>query len=213
MNFKLSIKILLFTGAFLFFLLPVHFVKADVCCCDTAGNVINDPESCEKASERWNTETILLHDGSCKPSEDTKACQQKKGEIVEASSADQSAKGSGGMICDANSCEHGGLFKEASGDCLCCGNCSLDDFLLIGKAVYNLILGVVGSLMLLMFIIGGFYLLTSAGSSEKIEKGKKYLVNAVIGGIIVFGAFSLVNFLIERAVKEEGAKNYQVEEE
>lgn len=102
----------------------------------------------------------------------------------------------------------GGLFEEINVNCAYCGNCGLDDFLLIGVNIFNYILGVVGSLMLLMFIIGGAYLLTSGGSSEKIEKGKKYLVNAIIGGIIVFGAFNLVNFLIDKSIKKE----YQTKE-
>src|SRR6056297_1703609 len=48
------------------------------------------------------------------------------------------------------------------------GSYSLNDVLLIGVQVSNIILGIVGSLALLMFIYGGFMFLISSGNSEKV---------------------------------------------
>lgn len=52
-------------------------------------------------------------------------------------------------------------------------------------SVARIIFGISGSVALLMFVIGGFYYITSAGSDEKVKKGKEYIRNAVIGLIII----------------------------
>jgi hypothetical protein len=46
--------------------------------------------------------------------------------------------------------------------------------------------------LLAMIIMGGFTLLTSAGDSKKLEQGKSKLTYAVVGFIIIFAAFWLV---------------------
>lgn len=66
---------------------------------------------------------------------------------------------------------------------------------LIGQII-NAVLGVVGSLALLMFVFGGLTWMTSGGSAEKIKKGRDILVWAAIGLIVVFSAYGLVRVLI-----------------
>ncbi|MDI6751434.1 MAG: pilin [bacterium] len=63
---------------------------------------------------------------------------------------------------------------------------------LIGKII-NAVLGIVGSIALLMFIAGGFTWMTAMGNKEKIQKGQDTLVWATIGLIIIFSAYALVN--------------------
>lgn len=46
-------------------------------------------------------------------------------------------------------------------------------------------------------IMGGFEFLTSAGNPEKIKTAQKKLVNAIIGFVIIFAAFWLVQILEE----------------
>jgi hypothetical protein len=66
---------------------------------------------------------------------------------------------------------------------------------LIGQMIL-IVLGVTGSFALFMFVYGGFYLLTSAGGTDKITKGKKILTWAIIGIIIILTSYALVNFII-----------------
>jgi len=66
---------------------------------------------------------------------------------------------------------------------------------LIGQII-NAILGIVGSLALLMFVFGGLTWMTSSGSPEKIKKGKDIIVWAAIGLAIVFSAYGLTRVLI-----------------
>lgn len=68
----------------------------------------------------------------------------------------------------------------------------------IGKII-NSILGVVGSLALLMFVYGGLIWMTSSGNPEKVKKGRDTLVWAAIGLVIIFSAYGLTRFVINVA--------------
>jgi len=78
-----------------------------------------------------------------------------------------------------------------------CGDYELNDFIVLAVNVSKWILGIVGSLTLLMFIYGGLTFLISAGSSDKIQKAKDILVAAVIGLIIVFASWLIIRFVMQ----------------
>lgn len=78
--------------------------------------------------------------------------------------------------------------------------CGLPELVQVGINLAKIILALSGSLALLMFIYGGFTWLTAAGSSERVDKGKKILTGAIIGLIIIFGAVTIINFA-ERALR------------
>jgi len=67
---------------------------------------------------------------------------------------------------------------------------------LIGRVI-NSILGVVGSLALVMFVYGGLLWMTSGGSAEQVKKGRDILIWAAIGLVIIFSAYGLVRFVIQ----------------
>jgi len=81
-------------------------------------------------------------------------------------------------------------------ECAESGRCTLCDILQVVINLGIFLFGIVGALVLLYFFYAGFLLLTSAGESGKVKKGKDMMVNAVIGFIIVFGAYTGVNFMI-----------------
>ncbi len=66
---------------------------------------------------------------------------------------------------------------------------------LIGNIIKT-ILTIVGALALAMFVYGGFTWLTSAGSPEKVKKGKDILIWAVIGLIVIFTSYTAVDFVL-----------------
>ena len=68
--------------------------------------------------------------------------------------------------------------------------------LLIGRVI-NSILGVVGSLALVMFVYGGLIWMTSSGSSDQVKKGKDILIWAAIGLVIIFSAYGIIRFVIQ----------------
>ncbi len=90
----------------------------------------------------------------------------------------------------------GGLLTGISDKCASEGTCQLVDFLIVGVNVTKIILGLSGSIILIMFVYGGFLWLISAGNSTRVEQGKKVLSSSLIGLIIVFGAYTLIGFLL-----------------
>lgn len=67
---------------------------------------------------------------------------------------------------------------------------------LINNVIKGL-LGVVGAISLLMIVIGGILWMTSGGNSERIKKGKDTLVWAVIGLVVVFLSYAIINFVFQ----------------
>lgn len=77
-----------------------------------------------------------------------------------------------------------------------CGNYDVNDMLMLAVTAAKWILGIVGSLTLLMFIYGGFLFLVSSGSNEQITKAKGVLIAAVIGLAIVFSSYLIIKFIL-----------------
>ncbi|MBU0625050.1 pilin [Patescibacteria group bacterium] len=71
---------------------------------------------------------------------------------------------------------------------------TLDCVLTTLGRIAQLILSVAGGLTLLMFVYGGFLMLTSAGEEGKVTKGKDVLKAAVIGLAIILLAGYLVSY-------------------
>jgi hypothetical protein len=97
-----------------------------------------------------------------------------------------------------------GLFDGVCDVCFNEGRCQIADFFIVGNSVIKLILGISGAVMLLMVIYGGFIWLASGGNSGMVDKGKKVLIGAVVGLIIVFGAYTSMQFLVAALVCNNG---------
>jgi len=69
-------------------------------------------------------------------------------------------------------------------------NCVLETF----ENIANLIFGITGSFALFMFVYGGFTMLASGGSEEKVSKGKTIIRNAVIGIVIIMLSGYIVRY-------------------
>ncbi|MFH1254974.1 MAG: pilin [bacterium] len=66
---------------------------------------------------------------------------------------------------------------------------------LLGKII-NSVLGIIGSLALIMFIYGGASWMLSGGNQEQVTKGKNIIIWATIGMVIIFTAYALVKFVL-----------------
>lgn len=89
------------------------------------------------------------------------------------------------------------LLDSTSSDCRKMGNCEVNDFVNMFSGIYELILGIVGSLTLLMVVIGGVMFLISGGSQERIARGKKIITSAFIGLAIVFASYIIITYVLE----------------
>lgn len=76
------------------------------------------------------------------------------------------------------------------------GSYQLNDLLMVGVNISEIILGIVGSLTLLMFVYGGIMMLISSGNSEQVTKAKGILMAAIIGLIIVFASYTIIQFVM-----------------
>ena len=66
---------------------------------------------------------------------------------------------------------------------------------LIGRVIKG-VLGIVGSLALLMIVYGGFTMLTSGGAEAKITKAKGVIVWAVIGLVVIFLSYAILKAVL-----------------
>lgn len=70
-----------------------------------------------------------------------------------------------------------------------------DPRIIIGNII-RAALGIIGSIALAIFILGGFYWVTSAGSEEKVTKGKNMIMWATFGLAVIFFAYAIVTFVV-----------------
>lgn len=113
-------------------------------------------------------------------------------------------------ICKGSTCaesEVGAFMKGITQECGNFGNCSICDILLVFANTGNFVIGIVGSLVLLMYVIGGFYWLTSHGDSGKVTKGKEFLKISTTGLVIVLVAYAAIHTIIETIAPGYGDKS------
>jgi hypothetical protein len=78
---------------------------------------------------------------------------------------------------------------------------------IVGTTV-NAVLSLTGVILLLLVIYAGFQWMTAQGEAEKVKKAKATLINAAIGMIIVFSAYSISNYVftnVYTATQEQGS--------
>ena len=68
---------------------------------------------------------------------------------------------------------------------------------IIGKII-QVILGLVGTISLVMFIYAGVVWLTARGNSEAIKKGRDTMVWAVVGLLVVFSSYIILKFVFDK---------------
>jgi multisubunit Na+/H+ antiporter MnhB subunit len=58
-------------------------------------------------------------------------------------------------------------------------------------------LGLLGAASLVMFIFAGLTWMTARGKAPQITKGKDTMIWAVVGLLVVFGSYALLNFVFD----------------
>ncbi len=75
-------------------------------------------------------------------------------------------------------------------------SCGLCDFVLIFINVANMIVALSGAMAVLMFVYAGVMYLTASMKPENANKAKDAIKATFIGLVIVFGAYTLINFIV-----------------
>lgn len=92
--------------------------------------------------------------------------------------------------------------------CRATGDCQLTDVATGFILLIRLMLGAMGAVALLYFVIGGFQWMTSQGNQEKVRKGQQTMTNTVIALFIAFTSYLLLNFFVNNIL---GVKSdYQI---
>jgi len=77
------------------------------------------------------------------------------------------------------------------------GGCGSDNtFTNTLKKVANIMIYIVGAIAVLMLIIGGLRYVLSGGDSAGVEGAKNTMLYAIIGLVVAFLAYAIVNFVI-----------------
>ncbi|MFA7245055.1 MAG: pilin [Candidatus Magasanikbacteria bacterium] len=83
-------------------------------------------------------------------------------------------------------------------DCAFSGSCrDFNKLIELALKAVDYLFSFVGALAFVFFIYGGFTWIFSFGNSEKVKKGQQIFIYAVIGLVIVFSAYILVDFLLD----------------
>lgn len=72
-----------------------------------------------------------------------------------------------------------------------------EDIRIIAGRIISVVLGLLGVIAFGLVLYAGFLIMTSAGNEEKVAQGKRVMVNALIGFIIIISAFTIVQFVLK----------------
>lgn len=72
------------------------------------------------------------------------------------------------------------------------------------RAIVNVLLFIVGAAAVIMLVVGGLKYVTSNGDQQAVKSAKDTVLYAIIGIIVAFLAYAIVNFVISQL--NEGAK-------
>lgn len=70
--------------------------------------------------------------------------------------------------------------------------------------IIRVALGFLGILAVVLIIYAGFIWMTAGGDEEKIDKAKKYLINATIGLVIIISSFAIATFVLSKLYEAAG---------
>lgn len=99
-----------------------------------------------------------------------------------------------------------GICSSATAPCDCRdnGNCTLENLLQVFVNISTFILGISGTVVLFVFVYGGFKWMIAQGDHKSIHEGTAAITAGVIGLIIIFGAYVAINFIVSGLTTKSG---------
>ncbi len=94
------------------------------------------------------------------------------------------------------------VFASAQAPFVRCGNsvqqpCQISDFFATLVYIYNfIVVDIASPLAIIAISIGAVFMMISAGNPNLMNTGKKILYTAVIGLVLVFGSYMIINFVL-----------------
>lgn len=72
---------------------------------------------------------------------------------------------------------------------------SVNDIIPTIKTIVNIILFLIGAIAVIVIIVAGFRFVVAGGDSNTISQAKNTIIYALVGLIVAFAAFAIVNFV------------------
>lgn len=73
-----------------------------------------------------------------------------------------------------------------------------------GTAIYAF-LSILGIIFIVLMIYGGYTWMTASGDEEKVKKAQQTIKTAIIGLIIIVGAYAIWDFILYKAIYGVGS--------
>jgi hypothetical protein len=70
------------------------------------------------------------------------------------------------------------------------------------RSIVNILLVAAGMIAVIYLIIGGYQYVTAGGNSDSAANARTTILNALIGLVIIFSAFAVVNFVVARFLNQ-----------
>jgi len=84
------------------------------------------------------------------------------------------------------------------------GGAPANDLPVIIGNIINVVLGFLGVVLVLIVIYGGFKYMTSGGEDKGAKEGKQWIINGIIGLVIVLSAYAIITFVVSRLATATG---------
>lgn len=75
---------------------------------------------------------------------------------------------------------------------------SVSDVIPTIKTIINIILFLIGAIAVIVIIVAGFRFVVAGGDSNSVGQAKNTIIYALVGLIVAFAAFAIVNFVAEQ---------------
>jgi hypothetical protein len=72
-------------------------------------------------------------------------------------------------------------------------------------SIIQIFLGILGVVLVLIIVYAGFLWMTSGGSDEGVKKAKSWMLNAIVGLVIILTAYAITDFVIQKLIQATGA--------
>jgi len=71
----------------------------------------------------------------------------------------------------------------------------------LGKII-KIILSFMGIVLLVVVLYGGFLWMTAGGEEEKVRKAKDWIINGIIGLVIILLAYAITSYVVKKLTTE-----------
>jgi len=73
-------------------------------------------------------------------------------------------------------------------------------------SILQAVFGLLGIVLLVLILYGGFLWMTASGNDEQVKKAKQIITNSVIGLVIIMAAYAIASFVVDAITNATGVE-------